>query len=507
MELDIAKSQSLLVLVPIIMLVVVSSLTFIVIRVLNMRFRGAQQRQKRLEAERDVEMNRAREAERALAGAEARLEGLNALNLEHMELRRQYEHVIDRLARQEADSLRRQEEAKKQIEILAETRQSMLAQFEALAGQALQQTSTSFLTIANETFEKHKATFETSGTRHEAELKTLIGPIGEQLIAYQERLKELEQNRGAETLSLQRQIGGLQTETARLVNALRSAPKTRGRWGEEALKNVLELSGMSSFCDFVTEKSYAVEDGRLRPDAIIRMPGARFLVVDAKAPMSAYFDAVDAVEEGERERHLVRHASAVRDHMKKLSAKQYQDYVRESFQVTPDFVVMFIPGDNFFSAAIERDPKLFQDGSEMNVLIVTPTTLLALAKAIAFGWRQEKVAENARHVAELGRDLYKRLAAMGEHVVGLGRALDRGVRSYNDFVGSLEGSVLPQARRFAELEVVKPDERLAEIPPLRIEIRGPRSDRDLRLMAPDLVTAKPVAPGEAGANGGIGGTA
>jgi DNA recombination protein RmuC len=349
-----------------------------------------------------------------------------------------------------------------------------------LASQALQASQGSFLSIANETFEKHKASFETSGVRHEVEIKTLITPIAEQLTAYQERLRELEQNRGAETLSLRHQISGLQTETARLVNALRAAPKTRGRWGEEALKNVLELSGMSPFCDFVTERSYAVEDGRLRPDVIIRMPGGRFLVVDAKAPITAYFDAVDAVEEGERERHLMRHAGAVRDHMKKLAAKQYHEHVREGFDVTPDFVVMFMPGDNFFSAAIERDPKLFQDGSEMNVLIVTPTTLLALAKAIAFGWRQEKVAENARHVEDLGRDLYKRLAAMGDHVIGLGSALERSVRTYNAFIGSLEGSVMPQARRFTELGITKSDQRLTEIPPVRAELRGPRTDRDLR---------------------------
>jgi len=256
---------------------------------------------------------------------------------------------------------------------------------------------------------------------------------------------------------------------------------------------------MSPFCDFVTEKSYAVEDGRLRPDVIMRMPGGRFLIVDAKAPLLAYLDAEDAVDDAERELHLVRYAAAVRDHMKKLAAKQYQEHIRESFQVTPDFVVMFIPGDNFFSAAIQRDPQLFQDGSERNVLIVTPTTLLALAKAVAFGWRQEKVAENARHVAELGRDLYKRLAAMGDHVVSLGGALERGVKSYNAFVGSLEGSVLPQARRFAELEVTKDEGRLDEIPPVRQELRGLRSDRDLRF-APDLLAPKPEDEG-AGADG------
>jgi DNA recombination protein RmuC len=482
-------SESFLLLGGIVALALVAGLALIVVLTLNSRFHGAQHRMKRLETERDLEMTRAREAERALSAAEARIERLQGLTLELTELRRQHELATNRLAATEADSLRRQEETKKQIEHLAETRQSMLAEVQALASQALQTSSTAFLTFANETFEKHKATFETSGVRHETEIKTLITPIAEQLTAYQERLKELEQNRGAETLSLRHQITGLQSETSRLVNALRSAPKTRGRWGEEALKNVLEMSGMSAFCDFVTEKSYAVEDGRLRPDVIIRMPGGRFLIVDAKAPLVAYLDSENAVDDAERERHLVRYASAVRDHMKRLAAKQYQEYVRENFQVTPDFVVMFIPGDNFFSAAIQRDPGLFQDGSEMNVLVVTPTTLLALAKAIAFGWRQEKVAENARQVEELGRDLYRRLAAMGDHVMGLGSALERGVRSYNAFIGSLEGSVMPQARRFTELGITKSGQGLTEIPPVRAELRGPRTDRDLRF-APDLMAPK-----------------
>ena len=484
----------------------IAAFSFIAIWVFHQRYKSAAHRQYRLESERDLEMDRAREAERALAAAEARLDGFQNLSLEHSELRRQYELTIDRLARQEADSLRRQEEAKKHIETLTEAREAMTAQFQALASQTLQATSTSFLTIANETFEKHKAAFEVSGNRHETEIKSLITPMATQLSAYQERLKELEVARASEAYSLKSQISGLQSETARLINALRAAPKTRGRWGEEALKNVLELAGMTAFCDFVTERSFAVEDGRLRPDVIIRMPGGRFLVVDAKAPITAYFDAVDAVDDGERERHLVRHAAAVRDHMKKLAAKQYHDQVRDSFAVTPDFVVMFMPGDNFFSAAVERDQKLFQDGSEMNVLVVTPTTLLALAKAIAFGWRQEKVAENARQVAELGRDLYKRLAAMGDHVVSLGGALERGVRSYNSFVGSLEGSVMPQARRFVELEIAKSDERLTELSPVRLELRGARLDRDLRI-APDL-KPRPAEPDEeAGDPSGIEGAA
>ena len=261
-------------------------------------------------------------------------------------------------------------------------------------------------------------------------------------------------------------------QTRRLVNALRAAPKTRGRWGEHQLHNVMELSGMSPYCDFLTEQTIANDDGRVRPDVIIRLPGERRIVVDAKTSMAAYLDAVEAVDDDVREAHLVTHARQLRTHMRLLSGKAYWD----ALPVTPDFVAMFIPGENFYAAAIERDPQLFEDAISSKVLIVTPTTLIALAKAIAMGWRQEGLAENARKIGDLGRELYKRLATMGGHVAGVGAGLDSAVKRYNEMVGSLEGRVMTQARKFNELELDGTQVPLPELKPVEIEARRLRGD-------------------------------
>ena len=280
----------------------------------------------------------------------------------------------------------------------------------------------------------------------------------------------------------------MRNETSKLVNALRAAPKTRGRWGEHTLRNVLELAGLSAFCDFAAEHSYAREGALVRPDVVIRLPGGRSIVVDAKASMTAYLDAVDAVEEAERERYLSLHAAQLRTQVKQLAGKAYWDGLIE----TPDFVVMFVPGDNFYAAAAERDPDLFEFAAAQRVLIVTPATLIALAKAVAYGWRQEKVAENAKRVHDLGRDLYKRLSTMGEHIAGLGKNLASSVRKYNDFIGSLEGSVMPQARRFNELEVEGTSIEIVALPPVELEPRALRPDRDIVVSLP-AVTAPEAA--------------
>ncbi len=240
---------------------------------------------------------------------------------------------------------------------------------------------------------------------------------------------------------------------------------------------------MTPYVDFSPEESFVREHERLRPDVVLRLPGDRYIVVDAKTSMSAYLDAVETVDEIQRENHLIKHAQQLRQHMRQLSAKSYWD----ALTVTPDFVVMFVPGDNFFAAAMERDPQLFEDAVKFRVLIVTPTTLVALAKAIAFGWRQEKVAENARRIAELGRDLYKKLAVMGNHICDLGKSIDRTVRTYNAFIGSIEGSVMPQARKFTELEVEGTQGELPELGPVETETRPVREDRDLQVASAEII--------------------
>ncbi|RME63516.1 MAG: DNA recombination protein RmuC, partial [Alphaproteobacteria bacterium] len=229
------------------------------------------------------------------------------------------------------------------------------------------------------------------------------------------------------------------------------------------------------------------EDGRLVPDAIIRLPGGRAVVVDAKTSMAAYLDALDAHEDAQKERLLAQHAEQIRTHMKQLGSKKYWD----ALDVAPDFVAMFIPGDNFFAAAMERDPGLFEDAIANRVLLVTPTTMIALAKAIAYGWRQERMADNARQVAELGRELYRRLSKMGSHVARTGKSLDVAVKSFNQLIGSLEASVMPQARRFNDLEIAAAHESLPALEPVETEVREPTPGRDLELSG-DRPAAKVV---------------
>ncbi len=363
-----------------------------------------------------------------------------------------------------------------------------------LAGEALKGNEKSFLNLANEVFEKHRETAVGDFELRKKAIETLLDPMAKTLEEYQKGLSELERHRleayvglATELKSVAQAQTDVRNETSKLVNALRAAPKTRGRWGERQLQNVMELSGMTAYVDFQTEVTFERDDTKLRPDAVIRMPGSRHLVVDAKTSMSAYLDALEATDDETRETLLQRHAQQVRTHMKQLSGKSYWDSLA-SIGVSPDFVVMFVPGENLFAAAIERDPDLFEDGVSGRVLIATPTTLVALAKAIAFGWRQEKVAENARHISMLGRDLYRRLSTMGGHVASVGKSLGSAVGHYNKLVGGLEGSVMPQARRFNELEVEGTQDALEEIAPVEVEVRELREGKDLSLLEPPEAT-------------------
>jgi len=347
-----------------------------------------------------------------------------------------------------------------------------------LAAEALKGNQEAFLTLAEQVFARHREGADKTLEARQKEIATLLAPIHASLEEYKKGVGEIEKARAAAYGGLSKEIASLfqmqadaSAQTRKLVNALQAAPKTRGRWGEHQLHNVMELAGMSAYVDFLPEQTFAGEDGRLRPDVIIRLPGERRIVVDAKTSMAAYLDAVEATEDGTRETHLLTHARQLRTHMKLLAGKAYWD----ALPCTPDFVAMFIPGENFYAAAIERDPALFEDAIESKVLIVTPTTLIALAKAIAVGWRQEKIADNARQIGELGRELYRRLTTMGTHVAGVGAGLDSAVKRYNDLVGSFESRVLTQARRFSELELDGAQEPLAEIRQIETQIRPLRS--------------------------------
>ena len=250
-------------------------------------------------------------------------------------------------------------------------------------------------------------------------------------------------------------------EAAKLVNALRNAPKARGRWGEQQLRNVLESCGLTENCDFQTEVSVEGSEGRMRPDVIIRIPGGRSLIIDAKVSLNAYQDAFGAVDEDERGKHLALHVVSMRNHVNALGNKAYQN----QFDETPDYVIMFVPGEHFLAAALEHDPGLWDFAFDKKVLLATPTNLVAIARTVSSVWQQERLAGQAREIANLGRDLYARLATMGSHVGRLGKNLDTAVGAYNTFVGSLETQVLTQAKRFEALNI-DTGGKLIEVPPV-----------------------------------------
>lgn len=423
-------------------------------------------------------------AARDMASADAKLEAHDELEHEVLRLREQHTQLTAKLAADEATISERQAAYDKQLAQLAEMREQLLKQFEHLAGEALKANQSHFIELANETFNKHKQAAEGDLKARQDSIENLIKPVQDSLKRYETNLTELERVRQEAYGSLSNELKQVATgqmavkeEAAKLVNALRASPKTRGRWGEHQLRNVLELSGMAEHVDFNTQVGMDAEEGKLIPDAIIRMPGDLRIVVDVKTPLEAYLGGHEVSGPDEKEKFLKLHAKHVREHMRQLGAKKYWDALEE----TPEFVAMYIPGENFFSAAMERDPTLFEDALANRVVITTPTTMMALAKTMAYGWRREMMAENARDVAELGRDLYRRLAKMGDHVVGMGRGLDQAVRKYNDMVGSLERSVFPQARKFQDLQVEGTGDPIAELAPIETEAREPLAGRDLQI--------------------------
>jgi DNA recombination protein RmuC len=290
-------------------------------------------------------------------------------------------------------------------------------------------------------------------------------PVHDALARMDAQLQRLERDRMEARGALDEQLRGLAAaqerlggETRALVAALRQ-PQTRGRWGELQLRRVVELAGMTAHCDFVEQASVAGPEGVLRPDLVVRLPGGKRIVVDAKAPLHAFLDAYEAADESARTTALAAHARLLREHVRRLSAKAYWD----QFETAPDFVFLFLPGEHFYGAALEADPSLLEEGARQSVLIATPTTLIALLRAVAYGWRQERVAEDAHAVAQAGRELHRRLETFAEHLQKVGARLRGAVGAYNDAVGSFEHRVLPGARRLAEHGVVPAERELAAL--------------------------------------------
>lgn len=412
-------------------------------------------------------------AERGLTEAATRASYLVPLEGKLDAARQTVEQLRADLAARDS-RLESEREAREQFRLDVEER------FRHLASAALKGNEQSFLTLATQVFDKHKLVEAETAERRQQALDQLVEPIARTLAETRQKLEQIEKERENAFGQIKSQMISVGQEAARLTHALKSNPGARGRWGEESLRNALELAGLSPHCDFETQKTFRREDDSLRPDCIIRLPGGRHIVIDAKTSLNAYLDGCDTADEVKRETCLKRHADDLRRHMLSLSRKDYWDAVTSDLAARPDFVAMYVPGENFFSAAVERNSGLINEGLQNGVFIVTPTTLIALAKAIALGWRQEAIAENARHVAELGRELHKRLAVMGDHVLRMGKSLEDSVKAYNGFIGSLEGSVMPQARRFRDLQVVDGSKELRVIEPARIEVRQPVSGRDLQ---------------------------
>lgn len=393
-----------------------------------------------------------------------------------------------KLAALEASQLERDRGFEARIKELVEAKEGLSAQFAEISNKLLNEAQETFLKRADQRFRQSE---ENAGHN----LKALLQPVHERLERYETTVQKVEAERRDAFGMLSGQIEAMRTgtervsaEAAKLVNALRNAPKARGRWGEQQLRNVLETCGLSEHCDFATEVSVTDDEGsRLRPDVVVRVPGGQSLVIDAKVSLNEYQDAFGAIDEADREIHLTAHATAIRAHVNTLGAKTYW----AQFKDAPDYVVMFIPGEHFLTAALEQDPTLWDFAFDKKVLLATPTNLIAIARTVAAVWRQERLAKEARQIGELGKELYDRLAKAADDLRRVGSGLSTAVNNYNSFVASFETRSLVTARKFRELNIEPGRREIDVLSP--VEALPRYADEELDLSEDDPESAPQIA--------------
>lgn len=374
--------------------------------------------------------------------------------------------------------------AKERSRNLEDAKAAMSEQFQLVSHQAMQASSDSLLKRAEESFvAREKLALE--------RMNSSLKPVSETLTRFEAQVKAMEEARSKNSGELEQQIKQLLTAsdqtrevTQKLANSLRRGAGVQGRWGEETLRNVLQAAGLTRF-DFIEQHNLDTDEGRRRPDVVVRMPGDKsngVFVIDSKVNLTAFLDSMDALDDDAREAALQRHTQALRAHVRDLAGKAYWDQFKDQ---SPDFVALFIPGDGFLAAALDRMPQLMNEAMDKKVIIVTPTTLFALCKAVAYGWRVEDQMKNASHIADLGRELYARLSVMGDHVHGLGGALGRAVEKYNAFIGSLETKVLTQARRFEDLQVEHQGKPLPDLTAIEAQPKAANKLKSLQSVEED----------------------